>query len=145
MPRKPPNRKKYPTDKPYPDFPLSPRTDGRYAITIHGHGHVFGRRGDWRTALQEYRDVAGAIHGKRIRPATAPLSGLTVKQICNRYLDDRQADVAAGMLALGSWDDYRSALKRFRAAVKPDGAMEVPGKSAILEASCAAPTKSPAS
>ncbi len=119
MPRKPPNRKEYPTEKPYPTFPLSPRKDGRFAIKIHGTVHIFGRRGEWQQALQEYRDAAGALHGKRIAPAVEPKSNLTVKLMGNKYIDDRRADVPA-LLSLGSWDDYRSAIRKFTKFVGGD-------------------------
>lgn len=107
-----PSRKTYPTAKPYPTFPLTPRRDGRFVKKIHGQQFVFGAGGDWKAAFAEYTRQAHALHAGR-QPPTAVAEIVTVRQIANKYLDARNADVRAGTLHMGSWGHYRAALSRF--------------------------------
>jgi integrase len=110
-------RKRYPTTKPYATFPLTPRSDGRFVKTIRGVPHTFGGKGDWRAALDEYAALAPMLHAGRVPTSTAEL--VTVRQMANVYLAERDADVKHGTLTLGSWDDYRDALGRFVRFVGP--------------------------
>lgn len=112
MPRKPPNRKKYPTAKPFKGFPLTPRSDGRFTKMIRGVPQYYGKHGDWQAALDEYHATAPAVTHGRIVPS-APNPTVTVRQIANRYLQEREADVTHGTLQAKSWEDYRSTLNRF--------------------------------
>lgn len=105
-------RKKYPTAKPHPTFPLTPRADGRFVKKIRGQLHCFGRNGDWREAFAEYTQLAGALHAGRPKPVSASELS-TVREVAFLYLAEREHDVTAGALSLGGWDDYRAALKRF--------------------------------
>jgi site-specific recombinase XerD len=113
-------RRTYPTTKPHPGFPLTPRKDGRFTKRIRGQEHVFGRRGDWRTALDEYLAKARALHAGRM-PAepVAVASSVTVRQLVNRYLDERRKDMEAGQLHARTWADYRTHLLSFARFVGP--------------------------
>lgn len=119
MSRPIPNRRVYPTAKPYPTYPLTPRKDGRFSKKIHGVPQTFGRAGDWKKALDEYMAAANALHHRQPRPVGAPELA-TVRQIANRYLRDRELDVKAGSLTLGAWGKYQQALKEFRKFVGPE-------------------------
>jgi integrase len=118
VPRKPPNRKRYPTTKPYVSFPLTPRSDGRFTKMIRGVPLYFGQHGDWQAALDEYHAQAPAATAGRELPS-APKANVTVRQLANRYLRDREADVRHGTLKLKSWDDYRATLEKFVRFVGP--------------------------
>lgn len=108
----------YPTRKPYPTFPLTPRKDGRFAKKIKGIYYTFGSDGDWRAAQDEYYRVADAVHKGRSLPKEIP-EAITVRQCANRYLANREKDVDAKTLTLGSWDNYRKCLMRFARFIGP--------------------------
>lgn len=51
--------------KPYPAFPLTPHSSGKWCKTIAGKRHYFGRREDPDGALKEYEDfIAGELPPK---------------------------------------------------------------------------------
>jgi integrase len=108
----------YSTRKPFPSFPLTPRKDGRFAKKIKGVYYTFGSNGDWRAAKDEYLKVADAVDKGRSLPQEIP-DAITVRQCANRYLANREKEVGAGTLSLGSWDNYRKALTRFARFVGP--------------------------
>ncbi len=110
--------KKHSTSKPYRGYALTPRKDGRFQKMIDGKLHYFGRDGDWKAALNEYLRVASELHAGVKRQPQLP-KGLTVKWLAEKYIDARKADVDAGTLDVGSWDDYRHAIKRFAKQVGP--------------------------
>jgi integrase len=112
------SRRRYPTDKPTPTFPLTPRTDGRFTKRILGKLHTFGRGGDWQNALDEYLAVARALHAGRQVQRQAPIN-LTLRQLVNRYLDARKSDMEAGNLNARTWADYRGYLLAFGKFVGP--------------------------
>src|SRR4051812_17675148 len=87
-----------PPKKPYPDFPLTPHASGKWQKKILGKIHYFGAwatrvnglltrvEGDgWKGALEAYRAVADDLHAGRI-PRANPEGGLTVADLCNRFL-----------------------------------------------------------
>lgn len=108
-------RRTFPTDKPYPTFPLTPRADGRYAKKINGAGHVFGADGNWRAALDEYLQIARTLHSPEglVAPTAKPKKSATAQQVVNRFLDARRREADAGIIKLGTWDDYRETLHHF--------------------------------
>lgn len=108
-------RRQYPTAKPYPTYPLTPRGDGRFTKRIIGNLHTFGRSGDWRQALDEYLTVARQLHaGHKVSAPRAQLAhGVTLRQLIGRYLDARKADMNDGHLHPRTWADYRNILLAF--------------------------------
>lgn len=108
----------YPTAKPYKGFPLTPRADGRFVKRINGNLLTFGRRGEWRVALDEYLAIARAAHAGRPVQASAP-TNVTVRQLVNRYLAVRLEDVGSGDLHLRTYADYRSILLTFGRFIGP--------------------------
>lgn len=96
--------------KPYPDFPLTPHTSGKWCKRIRGQLHYFGAwatRSDgkltrvpedgWQAALDEYKAVADDLHaGRKPRSKTGEL---TVAGLCNRFLDAKFTAVENGELS----------------------------------------------
>jgi integrase len=118
-PRKAADRPK----KPYPDFPLSPHPSGAWQKKIRGHIHYFGRwarrvngklvrvEGDgWEEALEEYKAVADDLHAGRTPRVKA--DGLTVADLCNRFLTAKLRQREAGEIGARMFDEYKAATDR---------------------------------
>jgi integrase len=94
-------------NKPYPEFPLFPHATGRWAKKIRGKMHYFGPWADPDAALKKYLEQKEALHAGR-KPREAP-AGLTVKEMCNKFLRAKAASRDAGELTPRSWQDYKDA------------------------------------
>jgi integrase len=93
--------------KPYPDFPLFPHAAGVWAKKIRGKSHYFGPWDNPQGALDKYLKEKDALHdGRKPREQT---DGLTVKELCNRFLNAKQAARDNGELSPLMWLDYKSA------------------------------------
>src|SRR5262245_44861895 len=114
LPRKVSGRPK----KPYPDFPLTPHPSGKWMKKIRGKIHYFGnwaRRmegvlvriaGDgWEEALAEYKAVADDLHAGRTPRAN--VDGLTVADLCNRFLTSKLRRKDVGEITRRSFVDYK--------------------------------------
>jgi integrase len=93
--------------KPNPEFPLTPHPSGRWCKKIRGKLHYFGPWRDPDGALAKYLEQKDALHAGR-EPRRDP-EALTVKQLCNEFLDAKQALVDNGELARLTWGDYKTA------------------------------------
>jgi len=104
--------------KPYPDFPLSPHPSGAWQKKIRGKIHYFGRwakrvngklvrtEGDgWKEALEEYKAVADDLHAGRTPRVES--DGLTVADLCNRFLTAKLRKRDSGELGLRMFVEYR--------------------------------------
>jgi integrase len=91
--------------KPYPDFPLTPHASGKWCKKIRGKLHYFGRVDDWRGALEEYQRIADDLHAGR-QPDPNP-AALTVRDLLNRFLQEREQRLNAGELNARTWQGYR--------------------------------------
>jgi integrase len=96
--------------KPYPEFPLSPHPSGAWQKKIRGKIHYFGRwarrvngklvriEGDgWKEALEEYKKVADDLHAGRKPRLQA--NGLTLSDLCNRFLTAKLRQYEAGEIS----------------------------------------------
>jgi integrase len=93
--------------KPYPEFPLTPHPAGVWCKKIRGKLHYFGKWDDPDGALKEYLEQKDALHaGRKPRAVT---DGITVKEMCNQFLNAKAASRDAGELTPRSWHDYRTA------------------------------------
>jgi integrase len=105
-PRKDADRPK----KPYPEFPLTPHPSGAWQKKIRGKIHYFGRwakrvngklvriEGDcWKDALEKYKKVADDLHAGRTPRVQS--DGLTVADLCNRFLTAKQRQYEAGEIS----------------------------------------------
>src|SRR5438270_4409040 len=80
--------------KPSPDFPLFPHATGRWAKKIRGKMHYFGPWSDPDGALAKYLEQKDALHaGRKPREAT---KGVTIKDLCNQFLNAKQSLVDSG-------------------------------------------------
>jgi integrase len=113
-PRKAANRPK----KPYPEFPLTPHPSGAWQKKIHCKIHYFGRwakrvngklvriEGDgWKDALEEYKKVADDLHAGRTPRVQS--GGLTVADLCNRFLTAKLRKRESGDLGLRMFAEYK--------------------------------------
>jgi integrase len=93
--------------KPYPEYPLTPHPAGYWCKKIRGKLHYFGPWDDSDGALARYLEQKDALHaGRTPRPER---EGLTVKQLCNEFLNSKQALVDSGELLARTWTDYKQA------------------------------------
>jgi|SRR5579883_80085 len=112
--RKAPSKPK----KPYPDFPLTPHPNGSWVKKIRGKIHYFGKwaarvdgvltpvPGDgWEDALKEYKAVADDLHAGRTPRIKG--DGLTVADLCNRFLTAKLRKVEAGELTPRLFAEYK--------------------------------------
>ena len=100
--------------KPRPDFPLFPHAAGVWAKKIRGKMHYFGPWENPDGALAKYLEQKDALHAGR-KPRADP-EALIVKDLCNAFLNAKQALVDAGELARLTWGDYKSACVEIVAA-----------------------------
>src|SRR5262245_4531357 len=104
--------------RPYPDFPLTPHPPGTWQKKIRGKIHYFGRwarrvngkmeriEGDgWQEALGQYKAVADDLHAGRTPRVKG--DGLTVADLCNRFLTGKVRQQDAGELTPRTFMEYR--------------------------------------
>jgi integrase len=96
--------------KPYPDFPLYPHATGRWAKRIRGKLYYFGPWADPQGALSLYLAQRDDLYAGR-RPRR-PNEGLTVRELCNRFLNTKSYLVRTGELSQFSWNDYHKTCER---------------------------------
>src|SRR5260370_37543952 len=87
--------------KPYPDFPLFPHATKRWAKKIRGQIHYFGPWSDPDGALAKYLDQKDPLHAGRIPRGAS--DGVTVKELCNQFLNAKYALVKSGELSKRYW------------------------------------------
>jgi integrase len=93
--------------KPYPDFPLFPHAAGVWAKKIRGKMHYFGPWADPDGALKKYLEQKDALHaGRKPRQDT---DAATVKEVCNAFLNAKQAAVDNSELSPRTWAGYKAA------------------------------------
>jgi integrase len=109
--------------KPYPDFPLSPHASGAWQKKIRGKIHYFGKwarrvngklvrvEGDgWEAALELYKSQADDLHAGRTPRVLA--DGLTMADLCNRFLTAKQRQREAGEITSRTFDEYKATTDR---------------------------------
>jgi integrase len=109
--------------KPYADFPLTPHPSGAWQKKIRGKIHYFGRWAKtvngrrvrveddgWKEALEAYRAVADDLHAGRT-PRTKT-DGLTVAELCNRFLTAKLRKLESSELGPRMFAEYRETTDR---------------------------------
>ena len=96
--------------KPYPDFPLFPHATKRWAKKIRGKFHYFGPWDDPQGALEEYKRQAEALHAGRV-PRPKRDDELTVRDLCNSFLTQRESLLKAGELSEHTFAHYMETAK----------------------------------
>jgi integrase len=109
--------------KPSREFPLSPHPSGTWQKKIRGKIHYFGRwarrvngklvriEGDGcKEALEEYKAVADDLHAGRTPRVKG--DGLTVMDLCNRFLTAKLHQREAGEITARTFDEYKAMTDR---------------------------------
>ncbi len=104
--------------KPYAAFPLSPHATGKWQKKIKGHIHYFGQWGHKvdgvlvrlpgdgiDAALKEYNAVAEDLHAGRTPAAKA--EGMTLHELCNRFLSSKAGLLQSAELSQRTFADYK--------------------------------------
>lgn len=102
--------------KPRPDFPLFPHATGRWAKKVKGNLCYFGKTAEdpqgeaalllW---LEQKDDL---LAGRKPRPKT---DGLTVKELCNRFLTAKTQQRDSGEITGLTFNDYKRSCDRILA------------------------------
>jgi integrase len=93
--------------KPSDDFPLFAHANGQWAKKIRGNLHYFGAWEDPDAALALYLEQKDDLHaGRTPRPTPA---GLTLKELCNKFLAVKEDLVDSGELSSRTWMDNKEA------------------------------------
>src|SRR5207302_1229254 len=85
--------------KPYPDFPLFPHATKRWAKKIRGQLHYFGPWDDPDGALAKYLEQKDDLHAGRKPREQEVSAGVTVKVLCNAFLNHKEDGLKAGDLS----------------------------------------------
>ena len=108
--------------KPYADFPLTPHPSGRWCKKIRGKLHYFGPWANPEVALNKYLDQRDDLHAGRTPRSNR--DGLTIREMCNRFLHAKRAAVDAGEITELTWKDYHAACQRIIKAFGKDRFVE---------------------
>ena len=93
--------------KPYPEFPSFAHATGSWAKKIRGRLVYFGPWDDPDAALTMYQEQKDALRaGRKPRPGD---DALTVQDIANAFLNNKQALLEAGELSPRTWAGYKVA------------------------------------
>ena len=102
--------------KPYSDFPLFPHATRRWAKKIRGKFHYFGPWNDPDAALAKYlAEKDYLLAGKQ--PPPQNVDGMTVTDLCNKFLTAKTQLVNTNELRPRSWKDYHRTSERLIAAL----------------------------
>ena len=103
--------KKIGWDKPYDDFPLSYHPpSGRLYKKIRGWRHYFGYATEWEEAVNLYLEQKDDLHAGRI--PRSKHEGLTIRELCNRFLTSKQHQCNSGEITQRTFADYKSTTDR---------------------------------
>ena len=100
---------------PYPDFPLFPHGNGQWCKKIQGKLHDFGKWDDPKAAAAKYLDQRDDLQAGRV-PRTTPddTRGVTVRELCNRFLTSKKIRVDSDDLSQRMFNDYYGICERIR-------------------------------
>ena len=109
--------------KPYAKFPLTPHASGAWQKKILGKIKYFGRWGKvvngkltriegdgWKEALALYKAQADDLHVGRTPRVTS--DGLTIADLCNRFLTAKQRSLDANEITARTFAEYRATTDR---------------------------------
>ena len=94
--------------KPHPDFPLTPRADGRWAKKVRGKVYIFAGTTD--EALAEWLRVKDDLLAGRTPRLKG--DGLTVEDLCDHFLNAKRHLVETGEITARTYADYFSTCER---------------------------------
>jgi hypothetical protein len=93
-----------------PEFPLFPHKSGRWAKKVRGKRHYFGRVVDnpkGEAALAVWLEQKDELLAGRTPRGT--VGGLTLRDLCNKFLTNKRTDVDLGRLSPRTFVEYSRA------------------------------------
>ncbi len=99
-------------------FPLTLHPTGQYCKKIRGKLHYFGI--DRQQALQRYLEQAAYLHTGRKPEMGAIGKIITLKMLCNLYLDHQETRVTTGEIKPRQVHDQKFLLRRFARFIGPN-------------------------
>jgi integrase len=91
-------------EKPYSDFPLFPHATKRWAKKIRGKFQYFGPWDDWRGALDKFQEQRDDLMAGRTPRGNR--EGLTVRDLCNRFMTAKEIQRDAGDIVPKTYHKY---------------------------------------
>ncbi len=91
-------------------FPLTLHPTGQYCKKIRGKVHYFGT--DKKAALREYLEQATFLHTGERKDPRQRQDGLTLKDLCNLYLEHQHIGVEAGQITASHFKDQLHSLRQ---------------------------------
>ena len=95
-------------DKPRKDFPLGAANNGQWQKKIRGRIHYFGVWANPEAAEQEYLRQKEYLQAGRLPPAKTA-TGVTMTDLCNKFLNAKRALRDTGELSGRTFNDYHAA------------------------------------
>ncbi|MHC4499375.1 MAG: hypothetical protein ACYS21_09725, partial [Planctomycetota bacterium] len=92
-------------------FPLTLHSTGQYCKKIKGKMHYFGK--DKKQALERYLEQAAFLHNGKAEMLNTTNGNMTLKSLCNIYLQHQQAKAASAEITIRHHADQTSCLKKF--------------------------------
>jgi hypothetical protein len=92
--------------KPYPTYPLYSHASKRWAKKIRGRTIFFGPWDDPDGALKKYEQEKDDLHAGR-KPRGEASEGVTIKDLCNAFLNFKKSRLDKGELSPRTWINYR--------------------------------------
>jgi hypothetical protein len=99
--------------KPRPDFPLFPHASGRWAKKVRGRFVYFGKVIDdpnGQAAIEKWLDQKDDLLAGRTPRVKS--EGVTVNELCDRFMVSRRDKLDSGELAAVSFSDYYATCRR---------------------------------
>lgn len=99
--------------KPYPDFPLTPRNDGRWQKRIRGRCYYFS--GSWQEALAEFKRQLPYLETGQSPPDEHGPECFTLNKLFNAddgFLRAKEILVESGELTRSSFSDYKRTCRK---------------------------------
>ncbi len=117
--------------KPYPEFPLTPHASGYWQKKIRGKIHYFGKWGQrvngklerlpndgWQAAVDRFKQEADDLYAGRTPRVKS--DGLTLAELCNRFLTTKQRKRESGEIAARTFEEYKATTDRLVATFGKD-------------------------
>ena len=99
-------------------FPLTLHRTGQFCKKIKGKIYYFGT--DQKTALNRYLEQAAFLHAGKLPKPKCAGDALSIKTLCNLYLDHQDARAVIGEIKLRHISDQISLLRAFVRFVGPN-------------------------
>ena len=113
MPKPTLKRRAGKAEKPRPDFPLFPHAAGYWAKKVRQKLHYFGKVADdpkGTAALEKWVEQKDDLLAGRTPRVIG--DGLTIRELCNRFLTNRLAKMHAGELSPVTFADYHAVCEK---------------------------------